>query len=146
MAMIRRFMLAITFAQLIATPVESQVPRVTGTRVDRGTGIAVDGVRLDGDPHSIVVTAGQEFSVTLGNVGPDEYASPPRISSRAIAFVAEEEAMPHVPAGRTQRFRFKAVGRGRAIITFTQHRFFPPDRVVQDTVLVRSRIRASPKP
>ena len=68
--------------------------------------------------HSLSISAGRELDVTLGTVGPGEYASPPTISSSAIQFLDVEEVGPAVPAGPRQRFRFRAVAAGDAVITF----------------------------
>ena len=110
------------------------------TVVDRNTGISVDGVVVAGQlSRTIDVTVGQDIDVTLGNMGPAVYLSPPRISSGALTFLGVEDALPHVPAGVTQRFRFKAVRRGRAIVTFTRERRRSEVRVVEDTFQVRPR-------
>ena len=110
------------------------------TYVDRHTGISVDGVSVAGQSsRTIAVAVGQEIDVTLGNVGPAVYVSPPRISSGALTFLGVEDALPHVPAGATQRFRFKAVRRGQAIVTFTREPWHSMVRVVEDTFQVRPR-------
>ena len=108
----------------------------------RGPG-PVEGLLQPGAPNLMRlehdVTVGQNIDVTLGNVGPAVYLSPPRISSGALTFLGVEDALPHVPAGVTQRFRFKAVRRGRAIVTFTRERRRSEVRVVEDTFQVRPR-------
>lgn len=68
--------------------------------------------------HSFTISVGRELDVTLGTVGPGAYASSPTISSSAIQFLDVQEVVPVVPAGPRQRFRFKAVAPGDAVITF----------------------------
>jgi hypothetical protein len=68
--------------------------------------------------HDFSIAAGQELEIRLQSIGPGEYRSPPSVSSSAIRFRDVRLAAPHVPAGVTQLFRFRAVGRGRAIVVF----------------------------
>jgi hypothetical protein len=82
----------------------------------------------------VVAGIGDRVEITLQNVGPGEYGSPPAISSNAVTFIDVGDVEPFVPAGVTQRFRFHAAARGLAIITFTHS---DHDPTVQDTVLVR---------
>jgi hypothetical protein len=84
--------------------------------------------------QSLTVPAGTRFSVTLQTIGPGEYASPPTVSSEAVRFLDVSVVSPYVPAGPTQRFRFDATTRGKAIIVF-QHT--TTNRTVEDTVNVR---------
>jgi hypothetical protein len=84
--------------------------------------------------QSLTVPAGTQFSVTLQTIGPGEYGSPPTVSSDAVHFLDVSQAIPVVPAGPTQRFRFDATTRGKAIIVF-QHT--GNNRTVEDTVDVR---------
>lgn len=84
--------------------------------------------------QSFTVPAGTQFSVTLQTIGPGEYASPPTVSSEAVHFLDVSLVSPYVPAGPTQRFRFDATTRGKAIIVF-QHS--GTTRIVEDTVDVR---------
>jgi hypothetical protein len=84
--------------------------------------------------QSLTVPAGTQFSVTLQTVGPGEYGSPPTVSSEAVHFLDVSQVIPNVPAGPTQRFRFGATTRGKAIIVF-QHT--GNNRTVEDTVDVR---------
>ena len=84
--------------------------------------------------QSLTVSDGNQFSVTLQTIGPGEYSSPPTVSSGAVHFIDVAQASPVVPAGPTQRFRFKATTRGTAIIVF-QHT--GNNRTVEDTVDVR---------
>lgn len=84
--------------------------------------------------QSLTVTAGTPFSVTLQTIGPGEYISPPTVSSGAVHFLDVSLVSPYVPAGPTQRFRFDATARGKAIIVF-QHT--GNNRAVEDTIDVR---------
>ena len=84
--------------------------------------------------QSLTVPAGTPFSVTLQTIGPGEYGSPPTVSSEAVHFLDVSQVIPIVPAGPTQRFRFDATTRGKAIIVF-QHT--GNKRTVEDTVDVR---------
>lgn len=83
--------------------------------------------------QSFSVRRGTDFDVTLQTIGPGEFASPPTVSSSVVRFldVTNPQA---VPAGPTQRFRFRAVERGRAIITF-RHTW--RTEIIEDTVDVR---------
>jgi hypothetical protein len=85
----------------------------------------------------IVALPGDEVRITLGNVGPMEYLSPPDVSSAAISFVGVEVIPPFDPGGPTQQFRFAANRSGEAIVTF--HQMLGDDEVrrVVDTVDVR---------
>lgn len=84
--------------------------------------------------RSLDAAVGADVTITLQTVGPGEYASPPEVSSRALAFVGVAPAAISVPAGPTQLFRFRAAGRGTAIVTF---RHTGAGRTVEDTVRVR---------
>ena len=84
--------------------------------------------------QSVTVPAGDQFTVTLQTIGPGEYSSPPTVSSGAVQFIDVGQVTPVVPAGPTQRFRFDAVSRGKAVIVF-QHT--GNNRTVEDTVDVR---------
>ena len=84
--------------------------------------------------QTLIVPAGTEFTVTLQTIGPGEYGSPPTLSSGAVHFLDVSLVSPYVPAGPTQRFRFDATTRGKAIIVF-QHT--GNTRTVEDTVDVR---------
>lgn len=107
------------------------------------TALALAACRAD-SPVSVSVTgsasrtlsadAGSEIDITLQTIGPGEYASPPAISSASVRFLGASLVGPAVPAGPTQRFRFRAVASGRAIIGF-QHTGQGP--AVEDTVDVR---------
>jgi hypothetical protein len=84
--------------------------------------------------QSLTVPVGTGFSVTLQTIGPGDYGSPPAVSSEAVRFLDVSLVSPYVPAGPTQRFRFDATTRGKAIIVF-HHTGDNP--VVEDTVDVR---------
>jgi hypothetical protein len=84
--------------------------------------------------QSLTVPTGTQFTVTLQTIGPGEYGSPPTVSSGAVRFLDVSLVSPYVPAGPTQRFRFDARTRGKAIIVF-QHT--DNNRTVEDTIDVR---------
>ena len=84
--------------------------------------------------RQVSLSTGDGLDVTLQSIGPGEYASPPTMSSSAVAFLDVAYVGPSVPAGVTQRFRFRAASRGTAIITFTHT---GNNSAVQDTVIVR---------
>ena len=76
---------------------------------------------LDGIPsRTFSVRVGQELDLTLQTVGPGTYQSPPTISSSSLRFLDMTFVGPPVPAGPTQRYRFKAEAPGHAVILF-QH-------------------------
>ena len=75
--------------------------------------------------------------VTLGNVGPAEYASPPTVSSNVLSFLDVSVIPPFNPGGPTQQFRFRATSRGQAIITFRRMLDTSVVSKVVDTVNVR---------
>ena len=88
--------------------------------------------------QTVVANVGDEVQITLGNVGPGEYVSPPQISSAVLTFLSVDVVPPYTPAGPNQRFRFKAIARGQAIVSF--RRFLnasPLGPAVDDTVKVR---------
>jgi hypothetical protein len=84
--------------------------------------------------QTLTVPARTQFTVTLQTIGPGEYGSPPTVSSGAVDFLDVSLVSPYVPAGPTQRFRFDATTRGKAIIVF-QHT--GNNRTVEYTVDVR---------
>ncbi|HEY4216716.1 MAG TPA: hypothetical protein VGM67_06230 [Gemmatimonadaceae bacterium] len=96
-------------------------------------------VAVSAGSHSQSVTAaiGQEVDVTLGNVGPAIYTSPPAISSDAVTFLDVNVIPPYTPGGPTQRFRFKATAAGQAVITFSRVLESSVVATVVDTVQVR---------
>jgi hypothetical protein len=97
-------------------------------------GSAPTAVELRAGEHSLTVTPGTEFIVTLQTVGPGEYSSPPTISAPIVRYEGVSEAGVAVPAGPTQLFRLLALSRGEAVIAFTHTGM---DATIQDTVLVR---------
>ncbi|HEX8850518.1 MAG TPA: hypothetical protein VF761_13385 [Gemmatimonadaceae bacterium] len=100
-------------------------------------GPSIVGLEVGGRNQTIVAVQGQEIAVTLGNVGPATYASPPAISSSALTFLGVEVVPPYTPAGPTQRFRFRAVRAGQAIVTFRRVLGDSLVSVVEDTIRVR---------
>jgi hypothetical protein len=94
-------------------------------------------VQADGHNRTIAATVGQEVDVTLGNVGPAEYVSPPDISSGALAYLGVDVVPPFNPGGPTQRFHFRAVGAGQAVVDFRRMLGDSLISVVEDTVQVR---------
>jgi len=91
-------------------------------------------VSTSGDPsRTLWLSVGQELSLTLGTVGPGQYASPPTISGAALQFLADSIVPPFDPGGPHQRFWFRAVAPGQAVVTF---RHTAQIWVVVDTVVV----------
>ena len=88
------------------------------------TGLAAcsnDVLGANGIPsRTLSLNVRQTLELTLQTIGPGEYASPPSISSTSVRFVDVMLVTPGVPAGVTQRFRFRAESPGRSIIMF-QH-------------------------
>jgi hypothetical protein len=97
----------------------------------------VVGVRGDDVFGKIVADRGQKIDIKLGNVGPALYASPPSISSSALAYLGAEIVPPATPGGPTQLFHFRAVASGEAVVTFQRVLQDSVVATVQDTVLVR---------
>jgi hypothetical protein len=92
-------------------------------------------LEADGSPsRSLSIKVGQEIELDLHTSGPGEYASPPAVSSSSILFLDMRVVPPFLPSGPTQRFRFKAVTPGVAVIIF-QHTEGRP--TVEDTIIVR---------
>jgi hypothetical protein len=77
------------------------------------------------------VTVGDPFRVRLQSIGPGEYERPPTLSSPVVQYLGVSLVTPHVPAGVTQEFAFRAVATGRAIVTFHHTGSNPP---VADTL------------
>lgn len=73
---------------------------------------------VDSRSQSIMARVGQEVEVTLGNVGPAIYESPPMMSSKVVNYLGVDVIPPNNPGGPTQRFSFRAVGPGEALVTF----------------------------
>jgi hypothetical protein len=91
----------------------------------------------DGASRAIHMAVGQELRITLGNVGPAVYESPPQISSPALTFLDVAVIPPFTPAGPTQQFRFKAVSAGTPIVHFRRLLGDSVVRTVDDTILIR---------
>ena len=94
-------------------------------------------VQADNHNRTIVARVGQEIDVTLGNVGPAEYVSPPGISSGALTYLGVDVVPPFNPGGPNQRFHFRAVGTGQAVVDFRRTLGGSLISVVEDTVQVR---------
>ena len=77
-----------------------------------------EAIARNGAVYSIAV--GEEISLRLQSIGPGEYQSPPLLSNGALRFVDATVVGPSVPAGVTQRFRFRGSAPGKTVITF-QH-------------------------
>ena len=89
---------------------------------------------VNGSPsRTLSLVVGQELDLTLQTIGPGEYESPPTLSSPSIRFLDVAFVTPTVPAGPTQRFRFKAEAPGQTIILFLHSGSNP---AVSDTVEV----------
>ncbi len=87
--------------------------------------------------QTIAAAVGEEIHITFGNVGPAQYESPPQISSPELMFLGVEDVPPNNPGGPTQRFRFKAVRAGQAIIHFRRVLQEEVVSAVDDTVQIR---------
>jgi hypothetical protein len=98
-------------------------------------GCGSDIVSENGVPdRTFALAVGSQLELTFQSIGPGEYLSPPAISSGAVEFLEVSLLTPGVPAGVTQRFRFRAALPGQAVITF-QHTGQNP--TVKDTVNVQ---------
>jgi hypothetical protein len=86
--------------------------------------------------ETLNVGVGQELELILQSVGPGEYKSPPTVSSPSLQFLDATLIPPNLdlPSGLTQRFRFKGVAPGRAIVVI---RHSGDNPVRSDTVNVR---------
>lgn len=122
----------------------STCPRAHAVRVlTAAFAVALGACHSDGvlglDDHSQTrsVSVGDEVDVTLGNVGPAQYESPPGLSSNAVAFLSVDVVPPYTPAGPTQRFRFKAVTSGTAVVSFRRTLSGAVISMVEDTIHVR---------
>ncbi|MEO7456751.1 MAG: hypothetical protein ABIY52_10850 [Gemmatimonadaceae bacterium] len=102
-----------------------------------GCGGAAGIVGVDGRSQALSAKVGQEVTVTLGNVGPGVYGSPPAISTSAVQFLSVEVIPPFNPGGPTQQFRLRAVERGTAVVTFRRVQFETFVSIVEDTIIVR---------
>lgn len=85
---------------------------------------------------SVSIAVGQELRITLGNVGPAKYESPPQISSSVLTFLRVDIIPPFTPGGPTQQFSFKAVRRGQAVVHFRRLLGDSLVSFVEDTVRV----------
>jgi hypothetical protein len=94
-------------------------------------------LELDNRSQIVVANAGERIDVTLGNVGPEEWDTPPSISSDVLTFLTVDNPPPYTPGGATQRFRFKAETRGVAIVTFRKTYDSGLVGFVVDTIMVR---------
>ena len=94
-------------------------------------------VSSDAGDQTIVATLGQEIQVTLGNVGPAVYESPPQISSNAVTYLGVDVVPPYTPAGPTQRFRLRASREGQAVVEFRRMLGDSLVSVFEDTIRVR---------
>jgi hypothetical protein len=79
---------------------------------------------------------GHELELTLGTTGPGEYASPPDISSPAVRFLDVELVGPPTPGGVSQRFSFRGMTAGVAVITFHYTGPAGLNPTVEDTINV----------
>jgi hypothetical protein len=102
-----------------------------------GCSDGIVGVPPDGGSRAVDAMPGQEIDVTLGNVGPGEYQSPPSISSASVAYLGVDVVPPFNPGGPTQRFRFRAAGSGTAVIEFRRALGDSIIATVTDTIRVR---------
>lgn len=93
-------------------------------------------VSVDGATRSQRVTAGVgdlvDIPLWAGALG--TYADAPTVSGSAVEFVHVTIDSPPNPGGPTQRFRFRALSRGTALVTFTPLQSAP---VIVDTIVVR---------
>lgn len=99
---------------------------------------AIVSAPADSKSRTIFASVGQEVQITLGNVGPAKYESPPQISSGAVSFIGVDVIPPFTPAGPTQQFRFRAARPGDAVVHF--RRMSSSNEVVfvvEDTIRVR---------
>jgi hypothetical protein len=86
--------------------------------------------------HRADVGVGELVEITLRAASFGSYVTPPVISAPVIVFleVTDPDKSP-VPGGPAQRFRFRAVAAGTAVVTFTTTQ---PGPTVVDTIVVRS--------
>jgi hypothetical protein len=86
---------------------------------------ARDPVSAVGQPDDTLrVRVNQKLELTVQNVGPGEYLSPPTIASESgrpvLEFLDAALACPCPPAGARQRFRFEGRQPGVATVTIQQ--------------------------
>ena len=94
-------------------------------------------VPADRASRTIAAAVGEELRITLGNVGPAEYESPPQISSPVLMFLGVDVIPPFNPGGPTQQFRFEAVSAGQAIVHFRRLLVDSVVATIDDTVQIR---------
>ena len=70
--------------------------------------------------QNFTLTVGQELNITVQSVGPGRFEIPPGISSPVLQFISAAQTGVANPAGPTLLYRFRAVARGTAIITFAE--------------------------
>src|SRR5690349_2843931 len=92
--------------------------------------------REDALSQSLSANVGQEVDITLGNVGPATYASPPLISSNVLTFIGVDVVPPYTPAGPNRRFRFTAVAKGEAVVEFRRMLGDSLVSTVEDTIRI----------
>ena len=85
------------------------------------------------DTHRVTTVVGGLVEVRLWGGAMGEYATPPAVSGAAVTFLDVSTDGPPNPGGPTQRYRFRAVAHGSAIVTFTPLEIAP---VVVDTIVV----------
>jgi len=85
--------------------------------------------------HRVDVGVGDLVDITLRAGALGSYAVPPSIAGPAVVFqeVTDPDKFP-APGGAAQRFRFRAVASGTAVVTFTPAQ---PGPSVVDTIIVR---------
>jgi hypothetical protein len=98
-----------------------------------------DIVGVGGQAQAIFIPVGQELDVTLGNVGPGLYASPPQMSTTALTFIDVSLVPPTTPDGPSQRFRFVAVQTGQVLVQFRRVLGDSVLSIVEDTVIVHAK-------
>jgi hypothetical protein len=98
-------------------------------------GCGGDSVGPSVEPGQVIsARVGEQVRMKLQSIGPGEYVSPPTVSSSVVQFLDVRLVTPHVPAGVTQEFRFRAVKVGTAVIGF---RHTMGGSTVESTVRVR---------
>jgi hypothetical protein len=91
-------------------------------------------VSLTGAPNNTLsADVGNEVSITLQTIGQGQYLAP-SVSSANVEYVGVSQLAVISPAGPTQKFTFRAVSRGMAVLMFTHTGNNP---TVQDTIVVR---------
>jgi hypothetical protein len=120
----------------VSSPADSDQITAPGAPINPANVVAI----RSNSNQTVFVRTGDELQITLGTMGPGQYASPPTVSSPAVGFLDASFVGPYVPAGPTQRFRFKAVATGKAIIVFEHTGGFSRtedmSRSVEDTLEV----------